>query len=168
MKYLLILMFLATLAHGQEAPSFVNEGIIDAPVAEVWKVWTTSDGYKVLGPALAEVDWRISGLIRSRYSADGVLGDAQTIENLIMAYEPQRMLAIRINKTPEIFPFKEAWKNTWTVVTLNGTDDGQTHIRVASMGYGSDDESMAMRTFFERGNQQTIELLQNHFAKTAQ
>ena len=167
MKYVLILMLCATAVYGQEVPSFVNEGTVNAPVAEVWKVWTTAEGYKALGPALADVDLRIGGLIRSRYSADGVLGDAQTIENLIMAYEPLRMIAIRIQKTPEGFPFKEAWKNTWTVVTLTDTGNAQTHMRVASMGYGTDEESLAMRTFFDRGNQQTITLLQNHFAGKA-
>jgi uncharacterized protein YndB with AHSA1/START domain len=164
MKYLLMFILFAVTARAQEAPSFVNEGTIDAPVAEVWKIWTTSEGYKALGPALAEVDLRVGGLIRSRYRADGVLGDAGTIENLIMAYEPQRMFAIRINKTPEGFPFKEAWKHTWTVVTLTDAGNEQTHLRVASMGYGADEESVAMRKFFESGNQQTIELLQKHFA----
>lgn len=167
MKYLLMFILFAVTAHAQEAPSFVNEGTIDAPLAEVWKVWTTSDGYKALGPALAEVDLRVGGLIRSRYSADGVLGDAATIENLIMAYEPPRMLAICINKTPEGFPFEETWKRTWTVITLTDAGDGKTHMRVASMGYGSDEESVAMQKFFERGNQQTIDLLQRHFSAQA-
>ena len=164
MKYIAILLLWATAARGQDLPSFVNEGILNAPASEVWKVWTTSEGYKVLGPALAEVDMRVGGLIRSRYGADGVLGDAGTIENLIMAYEPPRMLAIRINKTPENFPFKEAWKHTWTVITLDDTGDGQTRLRVASMGFGTDDESVTMKAFFQSGNQQTITLLQNHFA----
>jgi uncharacterized protein YndB with AHSA1/START domain len=164
MRYVLIVMLWATAVYGQEVLSFVNEGTIDASVEEVWEIWSTSEGYKKLGPALADVDMRVGGLIRSRYSPDGVLGDAQTIENLVMAYEPQRMLAIRIHKTPENFPFREAWKNTWTVVTLTAVGNGQTHMRVASMGYGTDEEALAMKRFFEQGNQQTITLLQNYFA----
>ncbi len=76
MKYAAILLLWATAAWGQDLPSFVNEGIVKAPVADVWKLWTTSEGYKALGSALAEVDKRVGGLIRSRYSANGVLGDA--------------------------------------------------------------------------------------------
>lgn len=34
------------------------------------------------------------------------LSDANTIENRILAYEPERMLAIRIAKAPASFPFK--------------------------------------------------------------
>jgi uncharacterized protein YndB with AHSA1/START domain len=159
-----LLLFLAmAAAWAQNAPSFINEGIVDAPVAEVWKVWTTSDAYKSLGPALADVDLRIGGLIHSRYSADGTLGDEETIENQILAFEPQRTIAIQIHRPPKTFPFQEAWKHTWTVVTLTDLG-GETHVRAASMGYGTDAESLAMRQFFERGNQQTLDPLQKHFA----
>jgi uncharacterized protein YndB with AHSA1/START domain len=171
MKSLCVVMLAATLgvaARGQtpvNEPSFVNEGIVNAPIAEVWRVWSTSNGYKALGVALAEVDLRIGGLIRSRYRADGVLGDDQTIENEILAYEPPRMIAFRIHKTPANFPFKEAWRHTWTVVTLTSLDDGRTHVRGTSLGYGADPESLAMRQFFERGNDQTIKTLVASFAK---
>jgi hypothetical protein len=73
------------------------------------------------------------------------------------------MIAIRIHKPPANFPFKDAWKHTWTVVTLTSLPDGRTHVRGASLGYGTDAESMAMRRFFERGNQQTIDALVAHF-----
>ena len=166
MKFLAMLLMASAWA--QDAPSFVNEGVVDAPIADVWKVWSTSEGYKASGPALAEVDLRVGGLIRTRYSADGVLGDEESIENLILAYEPGRMIAIRIQKPPKTFPFKEAWKKTWTVVTLTEADEGRTRLRVASMGFGSDAESVAMRAFFERGNQQTLETLHKFFAGRAQ
>src|SRR5207249_2968653 len=115
--------------------------------------------------ALADVDLRIGGLIRSRYSPDGSLGDPQTIENEILAYEPPRMIAVRIHKTPADFPFKEAWKQTWTVVTLTPLDGGRTQVRAASVGYGTDPESQAMRRFFERGNDQTLKVLASHFER---
>ena len=154
-----------SLAHAADDVAFVNEGIVDAPIAEVWKIWSTSEGYKVLGPALAAVDLRVGGTIRSRYRADGVLGDAETIENVILAYEPPTMMAIKISKPPASFPFKEAWKQPWTVLTLVPLDDGRTLVRAASLGYGSDEESQAMRRFFEAGNQQSIASIERHFAQ---
>jgi len=162
--WIAVLAFAAGAVAQADDVSFLNEGIVDAPVAEVWKVWSTSEGYKVLGPALAEVDLRVGGTIRSRYRGDGVLGDAETIENVILAYEPPTMMAIKITKPPAAFPFKEAWRKPWTVLTLIPLDDGRTLIRVASLGYGTDEESLAMRRFFEAGNQQTIEQVQRHFA----
>ena len=72
----------------------VHEGILNAPPGEVWKVWATPEGFKALGVAKADMDFRIGGLIRSHYNPAGVLGDEGTIENRIIAYEPLRMLAI--------------------------------------------------------------------------
>ena len=148
-----------------EAPSFVNEATMNAPVAAVWNVWASGEGYKAVGVALADVDLRIGGLIRSRYRATGVLGDDETIENRILAYEPQRMIAIRIERPPKSFPFKEAWKKTWTVVTLTDLGENRTHVRVSSMGFGSDEESTAMRRFFESGNASTLKTLQDYFER---
>ena len=44
------------------------------------------------------------------------------------------MIAFRIHKTPADFPFKDAWKLTWTVVTLIPLDGSRTHVRAASLG----------------------------------
>jgi uncharacterized protein YndB with AHSA1/START domain len=159
-----LLLGLCSAASADEV-SFVNEGVVAAPIEEVWKIFATSEGYKVLGPALAEVDLRLGGTIRSRYGADGTLGDAETIENSILAYEPPTMMALRITKTPASFPFKTAWKSTWTVLTLVPVDGGKTLLRAASLGFGADEESVAMRRFFEAGNQSVIANVQRHFAQ---
>jgi uncharacterized protein YndB with AHSA1/START domain len=163
--WLTLLLTFAASAFAADGVSFVNEGVVDAPVDEIWKVFTTAEGYKILGVAQAEVDLRIGGTIRSRYSTTGPLGDDETIENLIMAYEPPSMIATRIQRTPKGFPFKEAWKNSWTVVTLAPVNGNRTRVRVASLGFGTDKESLAMKKFFEMGNQETIEGLQKYFAK---
>ena len=164
MKHLIILNFLfAAPLFSQDAPSFVNEATVNAPVAALWKVWTSGEGYKALGVAQAEVDFRVGGIIRSHYKATGVLGDEETIENRILAYEPQRMIAIRIERPPKSFPFQESSKKTWTVITFTDLGDGRTHLRVASMGFGRDEESTSMRRFFEAGNAATLKTLQTHF-----
>jgi uncharacterized protein YndB with AHSA1/START domain len=154
----------ASAISAQDGVSFVNEGVVDAPVTDVWKIFSTSEGYKVLGVAHADVDLRIGGTIRSRYGSGGELGDAETIENVILAYEPPTMIAMRIQKTPQTFPFKQAWKNPWTVITLVPVDGSRTLVKAASLGYGNDEESLAMRRFFEAGNQQVIGNVQRHFA----
>ena len=160
---LMLALAVPMFAQLDDAVSFANEGVVNAPLAAVWNVWTSGEGYKALGVAKADVDLRIGGLIRSHYGPTGTLGDEGTIQNRILAYEPQRMIAIRIDRPPKSFPFKEAWKNTWTVITLTDLGNNRTHIRVASMGFGTDEESMAMRKFFETGNAYTIKTLQKHF-----
>ena len=107
---------------------------------------------------MADVDLRIGGLIRAKYAMKGTLDD--TIVNRILAYEPERMIAMRIERPPKNFPFPEAWKSTWTVITFTDLGNGQTRLRVASLGFGTDDESVKMRKFFEAGNAATLATLQ--------
>lgn len=141
----------------------VTEGIVKAPCSELWNVFTTSDGFKKLGVAKAEIDFRVGGLMRSHYDPKGVIGDEGTIQNQIIAYEPMRMLAFRIHQPPKGFPFPNAWKNTWSVVTFTDLGDGTTHIRLAGVGYDATEESQKMRDFFRTGNAWVLNKLQSAY-----
>lgn len=139
----------------------VTEGFINAPVAEVWGLFTTSAGYKATGVDKADVDLRIGGLIRTHYDPKGTLGDPETIVNEILAFEPQRMLAIRIKEPPASFPYREAVAGTWTVIYFTPAGQDMTQVRIVGLGYRDDDQSRAMRRFFEEGNRWTLD----HLAK---
>jgi len=76
-------------------------------------------------------------------------------------------MAIRISKPPASFPFPNAWRSAWSVITLSEAGEGRTLMRVASLGFGTDEESLAMQRFFESGNQLTIESIRAHFAHVA-
>src|SRR5262249_26497015 len=150
----LIWIVLAALGFGTGgSDSAVNERIVKAPASEVWKAFATAEGFKKLGVAQCEMDFRIGGLIRTHYDANGRIGDDGTIQNEIISFEPERMLSIRIHQPPKKFPFSEAtWKQTWTVITLADLGDGRTHVRVAGMGYADTEEGQKMRQFFQSGN----------------
>jgi uncharacterized protein YndB with AHSA1/START domain len=146
----------------------VTEGVVNAPVAEVWKVFSTAEGFKKMGVAKCELDLRIGGLIRTHYNPQGVLGDEGTIQNEILAFEPERMIAFRIHQPPKNFPFAEAtWKSTWSVVLLTDLGERRTHVRLAGLGYTDTEESRKMRQFFESGNAWVMQHLQQQFDSTA-
>jgi uncharacterized protein YndB with AHSA1/START domain len=143
----------------------ITEGIVEAPIDQVWAALTTKQGMEAWNVAHCELDLKVGGRMLSHYDAKGVIGDPNTIENIILAYEPLRMFTIRIGKPPQKFPFKEAAKNVWHVMTLEEAGPGRTRLRVTGLGYGSDDESQKMRKFFEAGNAYTLKKLQEHLAK---
>ena len=151
--------WVTTVAWGAEPQ--VTEGFVNAPVAEVWSLFTTSAGYRTIGPAQAEVDLAIGGEIRSHYDANGKLGDAETIVNEILAYEPQRMLAIRIKQAPASFPHRDAMGGTWTVLYFTQAGENMTHVRIVGLGYDDSPGAQAMRNFFAEGNRWTLD----HIAK---
>ena len=135
----------------------VTEGFINASTAEVWRIFTTAEGYKRTGVAHAEVELKIGGLIRTHYNPQGRLGDAETILNEVLAYEPERMLAIRIKQPPAGFPYKDAVAGTWTVIYMNPAGDNMTQVRIVGLGYTDTPESEAMRKFFAEGNRVTLD-----------
>lgn len=139
----------------------VTEGFINASPAEVWRVFTTAEGFKATGAAQAQVDLRIGGEIRSHYDPKGRLGDAETIVNEILAYEPERMLAIRVKQSPASLPNRAALDGTWTVLYFSPAGDNMTQVRIIGLGYNNSAESQAMRKFFADGNRSTLE----HIAK---
>lgn len=144
---------------GSATEPLVRERVIEAPIEELWRVFSTGEGFTKLGPAQAEVDLRLGGRIRTHYDPQGVLGDDGTIENEILAFEAPRMIAFRIAKAPKGFPFPEAKESTWTVVTLTDVGAGRTHARIAMLGWTGDAESQAMRAFFASGNEWTLQKL---------
>jgi len=139
----------------------VTEGFINLATPEVWKLFTTSAGYQHTGVAQAEVDLKVGGAIRTHYDPKGRLGDANTIVNEILAYEPERMLAFRIKQAPANFPHKDAIAGTWTVIYMNPAGEGMTQVRIVGLGYNDTPASQAMRKFFAEGNRSTLD----HIAK---
>ena len=139
----------------------VTEGFINASPAEVWRIFTTAEGYKQTGVASADIDFKIGGAIRTHYDPKGRLGDAHTIVNEILAYEPERMLAIRIKQAPADFKYADAIAGTWTVIYLTPAGDNMTQVRIVGLGYTDAPQSEAMRKFFAEGNRWTLD----HIAK---
>ena len=149
------------VASQQATDPQVTEGFVNAPVSEVWRLFTTTEGYKATGVGKAEVDLRVGGLIRTHYDPKGALGDPETIVNEVLAYEPERMLAIRIKQPPASFPYRDAVAGTWTVIYFTPSGKDMTHVRIVGLGYRDDPQSQAMRHFFEQGNRRTLD----HLAK---
>jgi uncharacterized protein YndB with AHSA1/START domain len=157
----LALISIASVVQGQQP--LVNEGVVEAPVDSVWTAFTTAEGLESWMAPHASFDLRIGGTMQSAYAKEATLGDASTIVNTVLAYEPQRMLAIKVAKAPAGFPFPNAIGNMWSVIYFDALESMRTRVRVVSMGFGTDDESQRMRQFFDRGNAYTVLALQKRF-----
>lgn len=163
-RWSLVVCVLAARA-GLGSDTLVTEGIVEAPVAEVWKVFATKEGLEKCVVAKAEIDLRIGGSMKTHYDPKGKLGDENAIEHQILSYEPQRMLSFRCIKTPEKFPFKAAMTKAWSVVYFEPIDGNRTKLRIVGCGYTPDEESQKMRAFFDRGNSWTLKNIQEKMAK---
>jgi len=154
-------MLLMTTVPAWSAPQgpVITEAVVNAPVTEVWKAFTTQGGIESWMVAKTDIDLRPGGLWRTSYSKDSNLNDDASIHHTILAYDPFRMLASRTIKPPKNFAFPNAILKTWSVVYFEPVGDSATKVTAHMLGFGDDDESQKMRAFFEAGNKTTLDNL---------
>jgi uncharacterized protein YndB with AHSA1/START domain len=168
-KLILLLLIFIYSPFGMFAADnrLVHEGIVAAPVKDVWAAFTTKKGQESWMVSHSEIELKIGGLMRTHYDPKGKIGDPKTIENTIISYDPERMISIKVTKTPEGFPFPNAVKDMWTIVYFEAISPQTTRVRFIGLGFGDDEESKKMRAFFDRGNAYTLKTLQERFASKA-
>lgn len=142
------------------------EAVIDAPRAKAWAAYTTKEGLESWCVAHASIDLRLGGIMKTRYDPAGELGDSKTIENEILAFDPEHMIVLKVKKAPDGFPFPTAVKKIWHVLYFEDADSGRTRVKCRGLGYAQDEESQKMRAFFAKGNAHTLEELSAHFKKS--
>ena len=153
---------LLTSIQAQPPDRVITEGLIDAPVAEVWKAFTTKEGIESWMVAKTEFELRIGATWRTSYSRDSTLDDGQSIHHTILAFDPERMLAFRTIKAPDGSPFGEEITKAWTVVYFEPAGN-QTRVVTHMLGFTASEASQTMRGFFEQGNQETMDALVARF-----
>jgi len=152
-----------TIAKAASVDPVVTEGIVNAPIEEVWKSFSTKEGIESWMVAKTEFELRVGATWRTSYNKDSNLNDDASIHHIILAYDPGRMLAFRTVKTPGNFPFPNAIAKTWNVIYFEPAGAGRTKVTTHMLGFEDNDESQKMRTFFEAGNRTTMDNLIRRF-----
>jgi len=159
----IIIVFLATIFAispvGAHDAREVFEYEVDASVDDVWRAFTTTEGLQSWVAPLAEIDFKVGGLWRANYNAEGVLGDPTTIENTILSFDPKRMISLRATTFPEGFPFEEAARDAWSIFYFSPISPGKTRITVVGLGYTDSEQSQKMRSFFAEANAYSLDQL---------
>lgn len=137
--------------------------LVKATAEQIWQAFTTKEGIESWMTAQAQINLRVGGKMLTHYDPKGVIGDEKTIENTIISYEPNKMLSLKATKPPAGFPCPNAIKNTWSVISMDEVEPGLTRVSCIGLGYGYDDESEKLLTFFRWGNAWTLKQLQKKF-----
>lgn len=138
------------------------QATIDVNIDQVWAAFTTNEGMKHWWAPVVDIDFKIGGIIQASYNTQGTLGDASTIENTILSYDPGRMFSFRCTKSPTGFPFADIIGDTWTVAYFDAETPDRTRITLVSNGYQESDEWKQMGEFFRAGNAQVLAKLKKY------
>jgi uncharacterized protein YndB with AHSA1/START domain len=142
-----------------------SEAVIDAPVQAVWHAMASREGMEGWAVAKSgDLELRLGARWRTSYDPKSTLEDPSVIETEVLAFDPGRMLALRILRPPADFPFPNAIQGTWYVIYLEPVSDTRTRVVHRMFGFTEDEESQQMRAFFERGNAHELRQLAAHLA----
>ncbi|HYD45688.1 MAG TPA: SRPBCC domain-containing protein [Phenylobacterium sp.] len=136
--------------------------VVPAPRAEVWRAFTTSEGYRSWATPLAAVDLRVDGIIETSYLADAKLGAPDNIKNQITAYVPERMIALRNVQSPPGFPCPK-FREIAVTVELEDAGPAATKVIFTGVGYKPEPEFQTLYGHFEWGNAYSLAELKKRF-----
>ena len=137
---------------------------VPAPVAEVWTALTTSDGWRGWAAPMAQVDFRLGGVIETSYNIAAAPGAPGNIRNEIIAFAPQRMFAIRNVQAPPRTAFDvPTFQSLHTVVLVDPVDERRTRVSFVQPGYRAGEPWDTVYKHFAWGNAWTLEQLKSRF-----
>jgi uncharacterized protein YndB with AHSA1/START domain len=137
---------------------------VAAPAAQVWIALTTSEGWRSWAAPVAWVDFRLGGVIETSYQPNAAAGSPANIRNLVVAYLPPRMFAIRNIQAPPNTAFDvPTFQSLHTVILVDRLDDARTRVTFAQPGYRSGEPFDTVFKHFSWGNGWTLEQLKRRF-----
>lgn len=142
--------------------TMTHEALVVGAIADVWTAISTPQGWMTWAVPVA---WRSPAdpdVLETSYNSSDQPGSSTTIQQRFVARIPGRMLAFRTIKAPAGFPHWETYRGVTSVFELEPVGH-QTRVRLTSVGYSDTDAGRALRTFFERGNSDTLQGLQRRF-----
>jgi uncharacterized protein YndB with AHSA1/START domain len=138
--------------------------IVPAPLSEVWKAFTTDDGFKRWAVPMTHITLGNDGMMESSYSIASRVGDPDNIKNRIVAYLPEKLLVLQNAHVPKGGPFDPVLIATLrTIITFDAVDGAHTKVTEAQVGYGDGAGYDSMYQHFRAGNAYALQSLVKSF-----
>ena len=152
----------STLAVAQDK-AIQKEVVIAAPLAEVWKAWTTSEGIQGFFAPEAIVDAKPDGRFSLHFNPFAPAGQKGADDMRVLAVQPLRMFSFTWNAPPHL-PEARAQR---TVVILRFEPDGdaRTRLRLQHVGWGVGGQWDEAFAYFDRAWGRVLENLGKRFAE---
>jgi uncharacterized protein YndB with AHSA1/START domain len=147
MKHILTIIFLAgtglvrpgiaqenlnPLAVEKESARVVRvEATIDAPVSEVWRLWTTSQGAEEFFAQKANIGLAIGGPYEIQFDPRDETSGTKGLK--VLSYVPKEMISFQWNAPTEYPEVRNG--GTWVVVQMRPEGAQRTHVTVTHLGW---------------------------------
>jgi uncharacterized protein YndB with AHSA1/START domain len=136
---------------------------IPAPIADVWKAWTTVDGLRSFFAPGAKVDYRTGGDYEIWFNPYSPAGGRGTDGMQILAMQEPRMLTFTWIAPPSQPAMRR--QVTYVTVRLRSVDAKNTELSLLHGGWGEGPAWDAYYAGSEKMWQSTLQVLGHRFAK---
>jgi len=133
---------------GHDVRTLVKTAVVPAPRAEVYRTYTTSEGWTAFFGVEAAIDLAIGGRFELLFDPEAPEGSKGSEGCQVLAYVPDQMVAYSWNAPPK-FP-AERGQHTWVVVTFADAADGATALTVTHAGFGQGGSWDDVYAYFDR------------------
>lgn len=141
------------LAHGAAAQSLAPDiavtKTINAPVADVWKAWTTTDGIEsFFAPKAVKVEPWPGGAFELWFGVDQPEGSRGCEGCKVHSVKPMEQLVLEWNAPPTI-PVTRALR-TLVYLDFKPLPDNRTEVTLRNFGYGVGEDWDKTKAYFAR------------------
>jgi len=133
--------------------------VVAAPLEDVWRAWTSTEGAETFFAPRARVELEIGGAYEMYFMTDAPEGQQGSEGCRILSYLPGRMLSFDWNAPPE-FP-DERKARTWVVVLLSDAGEGRTAVSLTHLGWKQGGHWDDVYAYFQRAWDVVIERLEH-------
>ena len=111
--------------------AIVREVVVEAPLAEVWKAWSTSEGAEAFLAPKANIELTIGGAYEITFDPDD---ESQGTKGLkILSYVPEEMISFQWNAPPDMPNVRKI--PTWVTVQLSPADSAHVRVKLTHLGW---------------------------------
>lgn len=135
------------------------EGNVRAPVSEVWRVFTTSQGAEEFFAQKANIGLAIGGPYEIQFDPRDERSGTKGLK--ILSYAPEEMISFQWNAPPEMPEVRNG--GTWMVVELHSIDAYTTHVTITHLGWKNGPEWDLAYGHFQQGWSELMTRLEKRF-----
>lgn len=149
----------AAAAAGADARSLRVERTIDAPAAQVWRAWTTSEGAAEFLAPKAHIALELGGPYEVFFDPKDERQGTKGLK--ILSYLPMEMISFQWNAPPDMPAVRNG--GTWVVVQLQPEGPDRTKVTLTHLGWREGPEWDKAFQFFTRAWDIVMNRLQRRF-----
>jgi uncharacterized protein YndB with AHSA1/START domain len=135
------------------------EGVVNAPVSEVWRVFTTSEGAMEFFAEKANIRLALGGPYEIQFDPKDDRSGTKGLK--ILSFAPEEMISFQWNAPPEMPEVRNG--STWVVVQMRPEGTGRTHVTISHLGWKEGAEWDQAYAHFTQGWGELIARLQVRF-----